>query len=158
MASTQSEQRNRRCERTIARLHSRGTKLPCRRGCNPGRHNFVAGCRNCFPKPLGGLYCPLPKTGHWQTSRLRYLIYENGPACSTNAEALSTVGCRQDKNRTNSKRRIGPQILSDPVLGGAGAHFGKIQSGAGRKPPLRNDREFSYRTPNSCPGDLLSRC
>ena len=60
-------------ERAVARLHSDRTKLPRRRGSDSGGHNFVAGCRNCFPKPVGGLYCPLPKKGHWHPSRHRHL-------------------------------------------------------------------------------------
>src|SRR5262249_15853356 len=75
----------------------------------------------------------------------------------TNAEAFPALGCWPDKNRTNPKGRVRSQVLSNPLLGGARARFGKIQSGAGRKPSLCDNRELSYRARNSCAGDLLSR-
>ena len=67
------EKRPCRSDCASSRVFCGWVELPRRRGCNSGRHNFVAGCRNCFPKPVGGLYCPLPKKGHWHPSRHRHL-------------------------------------------------------------------------------------
>src|SRR5215469_2566845 len=75
MARAHRRQCNHRAGRTVARLHSRRTKLSRRGESRSGGHNFMAGCRNCFPKPVGGLYCPLPKKGEWPPSRHRHLNF-----------------------------------------------------------------------------------
>src|SRR4051812_4284910 len=116
---------------------------------------FCGRMQKLLPKVGWRLVLSAPKKG--SRASIATSNYENRPACSTHAEAFSAVGCRPDKNRTNSKRRIGSQILSDPLFAGAGAHFGKIQSGAGRKSSLRDDRKFPQQTPNSCAGNLFSR-
>src|SRR5436309_11790606 len=83
--------------------------------------------------------------------------YEDRPSTPANTDALPAFGCRRDKNQPDPKRRVGPQILPDPLLSRAGVDPRQIQSGARREPALRAHREFSRYARNSRARDLFSR-
>src|SRR5215469_4882181 len=70
-------------------------------------------------------------------------FYEDRSSSPTNPDAFPASGCRRDKNQADRKRRIGPQILPNPLLRGSDAHPSQIQSGAGRKPALCPDCRVS---------------
>src|SRR5439155_26465917 len=83
--------------------------------------------------------------------------YENRSARSTNPDAFSAFRCRGNKDRADQQRRIGPEILSYPLLAGPDAHSGEIPFGARRKPALCPDRGLSRCPRHSGAEDLFSR-
>ena len=75
------------------------------------KHDPLARCTNCFPKPSPQLYCPLPSERHkalhlTSTSKLKTDL-----SAASDAHSFSAFGEAESKHRADRERRIGPAVF-----------------------------------------------